>query len=399
MIGFKHTGRVLALVVLVLVLVAVVIVMVIVRSSDDDQDRPDDSPPIAEWTPGPGEGPGPVNLTQAAQIDPTDTPFVPPAEPVFQDAVELARADLSIRLNVVPDRLKALESDSALFRDKPVECPALADEFQDVYYVYLQYERFIYPYQAYQSEETGTVVEACADVQVDQAVLYVPTPDVRATLLDIIRADLTARGVDAARGQFQTVRPVTWTDTALGCRVGLDEAVTSTIIEGYLIVYVVSGVSYEYHTDATGEQVHYCEPPAGYETVAAFMEALQVDEYLEMVIIEGETAIYNGLNVKGTLIELGDYASLVGVFEFDTNTAARGAAQRIDDAGVSHIFVSGNVLVVQEENDPIVYGILLNFAEEVRTPLLEEEAPPDEGVDEYGAGVEFEATLPPTPGE
>jgi hypothetical protein len=401
MINLKHTGRTLAQVILLISLLVTVLAACGGGGDKKDQEEqpgPEASTLAAEWTPVPGEGPGPVDPTVAARIDPTNTPYEPPPEPVFQDAVELARADLSLRLSIAPDRIKVLESDSSLFLDEPLECPALADEYQDVYYVYLQFERFIYPYQAYQLAETGTVVEACADVLVDQAVLYVPTPDVRATLLDVIRADLAARGVDATNGQFQTVRAVTWTDTALGCRVGPDEEITPAIIEGYLIVYVVSGVSYEYHTDATGARVDYCAPPAGYESAEAFIEALQANEDLEMTVVAGEAAVYNGLSVEGTLVEMTDDASRVGVFGFDTNTAARGAAQRIDDASVSHIFVSGNVLVVQEENNPVAYGILLNYAEEVRTPLLEEEAQPDEELEASGPGEESGGTPPPTPG-
>ncbi len=68
----------------------------------------------------------------------------------------------------------------------------------------------------------------------------------------------------------------------------------------------------------------------------------------------------------------------VGLFGFESNKAARGAAQHIDDPGVSHIFVSGNVLIVEEENSPSVYSTLLGYAEEVRTPLLETPAQSDE---------------------
>jgi hypothetical protein len=360
---------------------------------NNEEPAPEASPLVGEWTPAPGEGPGPVTPEVASRPDATNTPYAPPPETVFQDAAELARADLSTRLSIAPDRIEVLESTSSLFLDQPLECPDLPDENQDVYYVYLQYERFIYPYQAYQSETTGTVVNACTDVLVDQEVLFVPTPDVRATLLDTIRADLTARGVDATHGEFQTVRAVTWTDTALGCRVAPGEETAPAITDGYLIVYVVSGVSYEYHTDTTGERVDYCAPPEGYESVDAFIAALQADEDLEVTVVEGEPAVYNGLDSQGTLIEIMAAGYRVGLFGFESNKAARGAAQRIDDPGVSHILVAGNVLVVEEDNSPSVYSTLLGYAEEVRTPLLEESTPPEnEGGEESGG------TPPATPG-
>jgi hypothetical protein len=61
----------------------------------------------------------------------------------------------------------------------------------------------------------------------------------------------------------------------------------------------------------------------------------------------------------------------VGLYDFETPAAARLAAQLIDDDRVSHIFVSGYVLIVQEENSPEVYSILLQYAEEVRAPVME----------------------------
>jgi hypothetical protein len=115
---------------------------------------------------------------------------------------------------------------------------------------------------------------------------------------------------------------------------------------------------------------------------------------------EEEPAIYNGLDAQGTLIEMTDMGYRVGLFGFETNKAARAAAQRIDDPGVSHLLASGSVLVVMEENSPSGYSTLLNYAEEVRTPLAEEaladteEEPQDSA--ETGETLP-EATLPPTP--
>jgi hypothetical protein len=377
-----------------------VVILILAACGGDDEDKkepqdesvPDTTPLVAEWTPAPDEGPGPVTPEAAAQIDPTNTPYVPPPEPVFQNAAELARADLSARLSIAPDRITVLEAEASLSLSEPLACPALPDENQAVYYVYLQYERFIYPYQAYELPETGTTVYACEDVLVDQDVLYVPTPDSRATLLDLIRADLAARGVDSVNGEFQTVQAITWTDTALGCRAAPDEEITPAIIEGYLFVYQISGVSYEYHTDTTGERIAYCEPPAGYESVEALIAALQTNPDLEVTRVEGEAAIYDGLDTQGVLITMTEDAYRVGLFGFDSNTAARAAAQRVDDFDVSRIFVSGEVLVVQEENSPTVYSTLLDYAVEVRTPLLEES--PD---DEYAAPEAVDTTPPPTP--
>ncbi len=240
----------------------------------DESPAPDASPWPAEWTPAPGEGPGPVTPEVANRPDPTNTPYVPPPEPAFQNAAELARTDLSTRLSIAPDQIDVLESDSALFLDDPLECPSLPDENLDVYYVYLQVEQNIYPYQAYEDAAAGTIVAGCADVMVDQGELIVPTPGTRESLMEQIRADLEARGVDATRGEFRVMRAVTWTDTALGCRVEPGETPTPALIEGYLVVYVVGGVSYEYHADQTGEQVEFCAPPEGFEKAGDLIAAL-----------------------------------------------------------------------------------------------------------------------------
>jgi hypothetical protein len=245
---------------LLALVIGLALVLAACGGDDDQKDEQEEAgtevPPLpAEWTPAPGEGPGPVTPEDAARPDPTNTPFVTPPEPIFQSAVELARADLSMRLSIAPDRIKVLESDASLYLNEPLECPALPEEEPpDVYYVYLQYERFIYPYQAYESPSTGMIVEACGDVLEDQQVLFIPTPDARATLLDMIRADLEAREVDAVSGDFEVVQAITWTDSALGCPAGPGEEVTPAIIDGYLMVYVVSGV-YEYHRQNRGGNI------------------------------------------------------------------------------------------------------------------------------------------------
>ena len=61
----------------------------------------------------------------------------------------------------------------------------------------------------------------------------------------------------------------------------------------------------------------------------------------------------------------------MGVFAFNSPDEARAAAALIDDLDVSRIFAAGKVLIVQEENSPQVYSVLLKHAEEVRAPVIE----------------------------
>jgi len=241
------------------------------------------------------------------------------------------------------------------------------------FYLYAQYERFLYPYQFYTpAGGSEAVVEPCQDVMEDQDMLYVPTPDTRQDLVEKVQADLQARGIDARRGTFTGIVPVAWPDEALGCRVGPDDPTpVPAYIEGYRLIYMLDGTAYEYHTDSPGERVMFCAPPPGYTTVEEFIDRLRTVPNLEAEVVEGDPARYQGLDAEGGRGELTDDAYRIGVFGFDTPQAAREAAQRIDDADVSHIFVSGQVLIVQEENNILVYSTLLQYAEEVRTPILE----------------------------
>jgi hypothetical protein len=302
----------------------------------------------------------------------TNTPYLLPSEPLFQEAADQARADLASRLDVSITQIKVLDPETALLLNAPLACPDVADENASLYYVYVQNGRSIYPYQFYAPSDGGEeVVEPCDDVLVDEEVLYVPTPDARAAVLDRVKADLTARGVDLQRGKFQTVQAMTWTDQALGCRIPPDQEPTPAVIDGYLVIYVLDGTPYEYHTDATGDRVSLCEQPAGYGSVEDFIATLQAIPDLDVEVISDETAYYNGLDAEGTLVALATGGYRVGLFGFKTPEEARAAAKRIDDVDVSHIYVAGEVLIVQEENSPQVYSTLLKYAEEVRTPILE----------------------------
>jgi len=143
------------------------------------------------------------------------------------------------------------------------------------------------------------------------------------------------------------------------------------VIDGYLVIYVLDGTPYEYHTDTTGDRVILCEQPAGYGSIEEFIATLQAIPGLEVEVVQDETARYDGLDAEGTLVALTIKGSRVGLFGFTTPEEARAAAKQIDDLDVSHIYVAGEVLIVQEENNPQVYSTLLKYAEEVRTPILE----------------------------
>lgn len=303
---------------------------------------------------------------------PLATPLSLPPEALFADASGLARVDLAAYLNAGVEAITVLESDVALLLADPLACPDLEGEDVVPYVIYLQHGRFIYPYQVYEvAGGREPVVERCDDVLVDEEVLYVPTPDVRSAVLDAVRFDLEERGVDLNAGRFGTVRAMTWTDEALGCPAGAEETPVPALIDGYLIVFTAGGLSYEYHTDATGDRVLLCEPRSGVDSVEALIAALEAQENLDVVRVEDEVARYNGLNAEGVLLELTTRGYRVGVFSFGSATDARTAAALIDDPGVSRIFVSGRLLIVQEENSPQVYSVLQSLAEQVRAPIAE----------------------------
>ena len=313
--------------------------------------------------------------------EPVSSPPLLPPETLFVDATSLARADLAAHLEISLDEITILEPDTALLLSAPLNCPDITDEGVIPYTIYVQRGRFVYPYQVYEpSPGAEPVVERCDDVLVDEEVLYVPTPDVRTAVLDAVRFDLEERGVDTAGGALRTFQAITWTDEALGCPPGPGATPVPALIDGYLVVYAVGGLSYEYHTDATGARIVSCVRSGGYESAEAFISALEAGENLDVIRVQDEVATYDGLSAQGVLIELTTRGYRVGVFAFGSPDEARAAATLIDDLDVSRIFAAGKVLIVQEENSPQVYSVLLQHAEEVRAPVIERrdaEATPD----------------------
>lgn len=370
------------------------LILALLLAACDGDDKKSSVPPLATATAVPaGFEPTAtyhtVGGTPAGPSGLTSTPYLLPSEPLFQEAGSVARIDLATRLNVSIEQVIILEPDTALMVAAPLTCPEIEDEETTRYYLYLQVERFLYPYQFYvPDEDAGAVVEACDDVLVDDGVLFVPTPDRRGSVLEKVQADLRERGVNAESGEFEVVLPSTWTSETLDCPIGPDDPTPAPIwTEGYQIVYVVGGIRYEYHTDLNGEQIVFCAPPPAAESAEAFIARLQLIEDLEVTIVEDDPAVYQGLDAQGVRIELTLSAYRIGVFGFATPAEARLATGMIDDAGVSRIFVSGPVMIVQEENSIEVYSLLLGYAEEVRTPILErqaEEAPVEGESEETG---------------
>jgi hypothetical protein len=342
---------------------------------------------------------------------PTRVAFAPVPDLLYDEAVELARSDLAARLEIDASAIEALAPDTELFVDDPQQCPDLpeevANETQALYFVFLQHARFIYPYQVYQADQS-VIVDACADVFIDEDTLYVPTPDARQEMLARIRDDLTAQGVDVSQGQFVTIREMTWTDEALGCRLPPGQTAAPALIEGYMIVFAAGSQTYEYHTG--GERIEFCVPPPGFDTIDALIDAWKKDENLEVTRArDPETgkelpARYEGLGQDGVLVEITDRGFRVGLFDFPTPAAAHDAAMLITDSSVSRIFQTGSVIIVQQENSGLIFSILLDYAQLVRVPL-EERLAAQEAEDQVEEPVDLDGdeladeTPEPTPEE
>ncbi|MEW6578875.1 MAG: hypothetical protein AB1435_06725 [Chloroflexota bacterium] len=352
---------------------ALLLAVTLLAACGGDEGNEDTSPPPTT-TPGVSAEVVAEDAGEVGEVasEPASTPPPLPAETLFQDATALARADLAAYLEVGLDEITVLEPDTALLMADPLSCPDIADEGVTPYTVYVQRGRFIYPYQVYEpSPGAEPVVERCDDVLVDEEVLYAPAPDVRTSVLDAVRFDLEERGIDTAGGALRTFQAITWTDETLGCPPEPQATPVPALIDGYLVVYAVGSLTYEYHTDATGARIVFCARGGGYESVEAFITALEADENLDVTRVEDEVATYKGLSAQGVLIELTTRGYRVGVFAFDSPDEARAAAALIDDLDVSRIFAAGKVLIVQEENSPQVYSVLLKHAEEVRAPVIE----------------------------
>lgn len=330
-------------------------------SSDSPQSR-ETASPTATLTAPPADTPTP---------EPSEPADMPPVGDLLDEAGSRARADLADRLGVSLSEILVLDSDTAQLLDEPLLCPDVEPEDTAFAFVYVQHQQVIYPYQFYASAAAnGVVVEACEDTLVDEDVLTMPTPNVRSELVALIEADLRQRGVDAEAGRF-AVQPMMWHDEALGCPVTVDAPTPAPeLVEGFLVTYTLDDRTYEYHTDGTGERITYCEPPMGHAANAAFIYSLRLDDMREVEVPE-ETVTYDGLDATGEVVLLTENQFRIGLFDFDTPEAARQAARLIDDERVAHIYVSGYVLIVQEENSPRVSSILLQYAERVRSPILE----------------------------
>jgi hypothetical protein len=353
---------------------------------DNDQNVAPDSTPLTgdDDTPTPWPTEWPV---------PTATPYVPPEAPVYEAASEQAVVDLAANSDISLDELEVLPPDTVLLLDAPLDCPDLPEaaedvaedeivEYPEVYYVYVQHQRFIYAYQVLPATDPDgqPVVQKCNDEFVDEDVLYIPETEVTSDPVEAVRADLEARAIDPEAGEF-SISEMTWTDEALGCPedAGIEEPVSASI-DGYLVVYTVGRARYEYHTDLTGEQMVYCAPPPGFDTAEDFIAVMVAEqEDLEVDPIpadmeDGEgIARYEGLDAEGAVVEFTLQGIRVGVFDFDSEEAALDAAYQIDDTVVSHIFVSGRVLLVMEENSLQVFGMLQDYATEVRNVIAEED--------------------------
>ncbi len=226
------------------------------------------------------------------------------------------------------------------------------------------------------------LINVKCDVLIDEEALFIPTPDARVAIRDLVRADLAARDVDVSQGDFELVRKMTWTDDRLGCPIRAGGNPPAPLItEGFLMIYKVNGNTYEYHTDDIGEHIIYCEPAPGFGSPEEFIAALQLDEMIEARVVEDEVAVIEGLAGEGVIVALTDRDFLIGVFGFDSNEVARASAAQITDQTVSRAFVSDRVLIVLYDDSAPAYSLLLMYAEEVALPAQDFSEPtePDDG--------------------
>lgn len=318
-------------------------------------------------------------------------PLPLPPEDLRALAGEFAVSDLAQRLDASPDAVEVLDPEQ-IVSAPDLGCPAVDDPEVALYYVYLQYEAILYPYQYYQPSEPDTepVIEACNLSPAAADVLTPPEENPVLPVLDAVRGELGARGLPE-NGTFVKVSRHDWNNDALNCPLPVDVQPTPALISGYKVIYEANDITYEFHTDLLGEQIELCEAPIGFQTMDALLFHLESDNLLPYELTE-ETVTYNGLDAEGVVIHLmTPTLRRIAAFNFETPTAARIAAEQIDDERVSKIYVAGYVLIVQEAFDPQVYGLLLGYAEEVRSPM-------DVRLAE-GATPEAMGTLEAAPGE
>ncbi len=346
---------------LVLILVAL-LVLVACGGEDEKPSAPKASPQPQQTD---------SEIVTPAPPGPGNTPMVLPSDATFQQAVDLAKPALAARLNISLTQITTLPADTAIWLQSQLTCSELEDPGVNIYSLYLEYEQMIYPYQYYTPEGGEMTLNEC-EALVSSDARFTPTPDSRYSIVDTVKQDLSQRtglALDQL-GDPTKVESWTWYDTALGCGTSPTEA-TSVIIEGFLVVYDVQGTTYEYHTDSSGSRVEYCAPPQGAGSAEELIAAIASAETSLEIVRSEDPARYEGLDQDGIRVLFGPYEWAVGFFDFPSPDAARAAAAQITDPVVSFIFVSGNVLIVQEEFASRVYSLLAQRAVEVRSPMTE----------------------------
>ena len=355
-------------------ILALVFIVALTACSGDEKEKPAPSPdqtevvPTSIWdaTEQPTEQPTDAESDEGLPPDTVALAEPPPInlpdESFYEEAVALARADLSTRLGVSVLQIQTLASDTELISPADLECPPLAQQDVTPYVLYLEFEHEMYPYQFYRGQEAQSlIVEACQKTLTHENELSIPEIDEQSVVTTLVKADLAKRGVPADEGTY-VIQDHSWTDKALNCPLGPDEETEAALVEGYLILYTLEDTVYEYHTDQTGENIRFCEPPLGYDTAEDFITALEANGALSVERTEN-TITYTGLDSPAEILLLSPEGYRVGMLGFDSESAARAAAQKITDPKIAHLFVAGHVLIVQERMSTQVFAILLQYAE------------------------------------
>ncbi|NDJ74704.1 MAG: hypothetical protein GYB65_00480 [Chloroflexi bacterium] len=318
----------------------------------------------------------------APAIDPMAAPGLTggvvdlPPEELREQAIGQAEADLRSsfgpNVEIEPKPLDFLPP-LPQFACRPLDNPP-----DDRYHLFMRMDRQVYAFQFYVSPEEGIglVVDRCATPIDDIALPPSGTTPVQA-LIDQIKADLAAQGIDPEAGMFrvQTPNPIPLAGAQLGCRqplvgstpqLGAEEpAAANQVVNGYVILYDLDGDVYEYRVAETGDPLVLCPDLPGYLQADDLVLVLR-QERPDILFTQAEEPVtYDGLDRDGMLLLFRNREVHVGVFGYDSPAEAAAAAAAITDRGVYWVYVAEYIVIVQEENEARIQEVLLSAGAEI----------------------------------
>lgn len=254
-----------------------IVSMVVVLSacSRPEADSPSEETPMTE-TPEPTateEPPLPSPEMDESPLSPPEmgeSPLMPPKpeSPLptpssgaieFPDVAHELRMKATAKMGISPDSLTVLSVEGVTWRDTSLGCPEPGQMYAQVLTdgwraVYQNPEGDRIEVHATQDLDSFVICENPAEDPAARPVGSKDHPAVQAAVMNLARQ----LEVDAEAFTVESVEPMEWSDSCLGCG-GKAESCLTVITPGYRVMIEHEGHVYEMRTDRAGRSVRLCE--------------------------------------------------------------------------------------------------------------------------------------------